>query len=53
MRFLIAIIVILVVVDGYFYDWRYSRLVRDEALVLIDKGRDAIGGERDKRASTK
>ena len=49
MRFLLAIIVILVVADGYFYDWRYSRLVRDEALALIDRGRDAIGEDRDKR----
>lgn len=37
MRLLIAIIVVLVIVDGYFYDWRYSRLVRDQAIELMDR----------------
>lgn len=39
MRFLIALIVILVVVDGYFYNWYYSLQVRDQAMEIVERFR--------------
>lgn len=43
MRLLLALIVALIIVDGYFYDWHYSRLARDQAMELIDRFRPEEG----------